>query len=1209
MRKIPGIATLLGIALAIYLRPFPPTQAASGNSVSAIYQQGTLRVTIPYRAPHAGAGRLTVEVLDPEDRVRAHADHLVGANAGSGWWHEELKPGTPMSAEDLVWHRLRYRFQYGEGKDAAIAGTESISQILARPLIHILGQQSYFAGGAAAVRVIATDTHNESVGDGMLRIELNVPNQKPRTLFTGRMNQRGTAEAQFRFPAGLAGSFPLHYAVDTAIGPAEFTQQVRLEEKASVLLTTEKPIYQPGQTIHVRALALNPADHEAAAARSLTFEVQDSRGNKVFKKATQTDAFGLASAEFALADEVNLGAWHLRALTGEGASAAEVTIQVDRYVLPKFKVAVELDASQAGSHGYRPGDHVKGTVRANYFFGKPVEGEVTLKGSAMDVAVFQVAELSGKTDGEGAWHFDLKLPDYFAGRPLSQGAAQVLLEASVKDSAGHTETHGAPITVSQSPLIVTAVPEGGSLAPGMENQVFVLTSYADGKPAAADLRVMAGGPEQRASTDAGGVAVVTVMPQAGKMWQIEAEDHEGNHATARVNLEVRAAGDQVLLRSERAVYRAGERIVLKVFSTKQRGAAYVDVVRQGQTMLTRDLELVNGQAELTLTATPDLAGTVDFNAYIFGETAQPVSDHRLVFVQPADELKVEATADAAVYKPGDDARIRFRVTNSRGEGVRAALGLQVVDEAVFALAEKQPGFAKVFFYLEQEVMKPRYEIHSIGMPEAIETGNAVRHERAARALFAATEMVNSNRFETEVGRPLPMARYSEYATRYRTVLMAQMKKLAEGAGKREFRSAAAKVSDSWGSRLRVDNWGGGYVVRSAGPDKQLDTWDDLLLRVDDGDTGVVLRDDIGFGWGGGVGRGKGGGGGGVRMEDMARLEMVPMAGNAAFPMAAPMAAMDARASTGTLKKSDVEKDQEGRLGWRRSRPIVFPGGAVHQPGDPHRPARHGYNLDSAGRFDYHVADGDDGVHREGRAGQRHFQSEGIPGFLRGPGHAGDGDAGRPGDAPGGGLQLLAGAGRHPTGVAGGRLVPAGGGQWEQIGDGGPGARGRVAVHAGGDADREIQADALGADDGGGEAGGHRGAGDRSGSQRPRAERGFQWPARSFGTAGGGGGARGGVPAEFHRGGGEGDGAAVSRALEPGDGRDGRDSADARGVLRADVFEHLSERAGARLHEDHGQAFARGARQGGGLYRQRLSAAGDLRSAGRGLLVVRASAGQ
>jgi len=79
------------------------------------------------------------------------------------------------------------------------------------------------------------------------------------------------------------------------------------------------------------------------------------------------------------------------------------------------------------------------------------------------------------------------------------------------------------------------------------------------------------------------------------------------------------------------------------------------------------------------------------------------------------------------------------VTNSHGEGVQAALGLQVVDEAVFALAEKQPGFAKVFFYLEQEALKPRYEIHAIGMSdivEPVEQSRAAQRDRAARALFA-----------------------------------------------------------------------------------------------------------------------------------------------------------------------------------------------------------------------------------------------------------------------------------------------------------------------------------------------------------------------------------------------------------------------------------------------------------------------------------------
>ena len=60
-----------------------------------------------------------------------------------------------------------------------------------------------------------------------------------------------------------------------------------------------------------------------------------------------------------------------------------------------------------------------------------------------------------------------------------------------------------------------------------------------------------------------------------------------------------------------------------------------------------------------------------------------------------------------------------------------------------------PGFAKVFFYLEQEVMKPRYEIHSIGMAEIVEPVEESKIEqrnRAARALFSATELVGANKF-------------------------------------------------------------------------------------------------------------------------------------------------------------------------------------------------------------------------------------------------------------------------------------------------------------------------------------------------------------------------------------------------------------------------------------------------------------------------------
>ena len=51
-----------------------------------------------------------------------------------------------------------------------------------------------------------------------MRIELLNTNQKPRLLYTGKLNPRGTTEAQFHFPANLVGSYQLRYVVDTTIG-------------------------------------------------------------------------------------------------------------------------------------------------------------------------------------------------------------------------------------------------------------------------------------------------------------------------------------------------------------------------------------------------------------------------------------------------------------------------------------------------------------------------------------------------------------------------------------------------------------------------------------------------------------------------------------------------------------------------------------------------------------------------------------------------------------------------------------------------------------------------------------------------------------------------------------------------------------------------------------------------------------------------------
>src|SRR5262249_25196721 len=193
-------------------------QATANDALPfATYTHGALHVTIPYDLDHAGNGELTVEVLDPEDHVIGQAKRSETVARSRGSWRQEVTLDKPLALDELVWERLHYRFEYSDGKHAAIEGTESISQIIRTPVIHILGQQSYLAGGKAAVRVIVTDSKNEVIpGNGSVQIALLTPEakskqnsdqgasehepQKSRLLFTGPLNHRGTTEAQFRFP-------------------------------------------------------------------------------------------------------------------------------------------------------------------------------------------------------------------------------------------------------------------------------------------------------------------------------------------------------------------------------------------------------------------------------------------------------------------------------------------------------------------------------------------------------------------------------------------------------------------------------------------------------------------------------------------------------------------------------------------------------------------------------------------------------------------------------------------------------------------------------------------------------------------------------------------------------------------------------------------------------------------------------------------------
>lgn len=93
-------------------------------------------------------------------------------------------------------------------------------------------------------------------------------------------------------------------------------------------LTTDKPLYQPGQIVHVRTLAFDSSARPAAGTE-VVFTVSDPNETKVFRQTRKTSEFGIAHADFTLASEILLGDYTVE-VAGTQALARQ-KIRVERY--------------------------------------------------------------------------------------------------------------------------------------------------------------------------------------------------------------------------------------------------------------------------------------------------------------------------------------------------------------------------------------------------------------------------------------------------------------------------------------------------------------------------------------------------------------------------------------------------------------------------------------------------------------------------------------------------------------------------------------------------------------------------------------------------------------------------------------------------------------------------------------------------------------
>jgi hypothetical protein len=539
--------------------------------------------------------------------------------------------------------------------------------------------------------IMTTDGKGTPLPNKRVLIEIE-DDEGTRTVYEGSTDDTGTA----------APAFPLETDSEDATlivtaGSERVKRAIQVDSTARIYLSTDKPIYQPGQVIHIRTLAFE-GQRALASTKDVKIEVQAPDGIKIYGKTLTSNEFGIANLDFPLASILPLGIYKIFASVGE--ETVQKSLIVNRYVLPKFKVDFENIKSW-----YTYDERIAATLNCTYFFGEPVEGDVSIDAKSYLGVWETVHTVSGRLSS-GEYSFEIPAVEYSVGIPLNSNNGYLELNVTITDTAGHTEQKSRMISISRQPIVLTLLTE--SNIENVESTYYALVNYPDGEPIEdASVYYSIGSIGSTVYTDERGVARITFVYKGQHNLHISASA-DGYRTTLDHSL---LSPKDIKVVPNKGYYDVFENADFTVYYTGDSFTkwVYYEVVAKGVVLSTGRFQLDGDTGHFQVTMDADMAPFARVRVYKAQKSLEVASDTVIVGVGTLIGLDVEVTADKEVYRPHEDAYITFQVS-SDGSPVTSALGVSMVDMSVFEISERFRGFEEVFMNLEEEFTQPEYQI-------------------------------------------------------------------------------------------------------------------------------------------------------------------------------------------------------------------------------------------------------------------------------------------------------------------------------------------------------------------------------------------------------------------------------------------------------------------------------------------------------------------
>jgi hypothetical protein len=717
----------LNLNLCAGASPLASAIAVNESGARATLAGKTIELDLPLTAPAPERTRVGAWLLSPGDLPTSALFTDVAAGAQSA--HFVLPwpvDGHGKAVEEVGWYRIGYRIDIN---DATVAdGVLSIGAITPNLLeLRLARPQDIKRGAAISVRVFAGNPVTRKPYRGVrLKATLTYddsddgrPSRKPivRSAVTD-----GSGESIFNFPAMTEPDESATLTVEGILagkpGPessalAQVTLESDLEVNDRTMFSDEsdKPLHKPGEVVHLRTLVFDDS-HHALANTPLTLTIKDPENKTLLEASLKTNRFGIAFYDWKTSPQLAPGDYEadFDADDSEGGRYSSITLPIERYELPEFKVTAAMDRGF-----YLAGQKPEVKIHAEYLFGKPVAG-ATINLYRVDNEDWygrkKQAEneaepfAKGTLDANGDATFTLDVKSDFAGLADTdyERYTDLAYRAVVTDpTTGRSEPRKFKVRLTRDPVhIYLSEPLGDD----REGDMIVSTSYADGTPVACKLELDWIGENSKSSRAASTVtnryglakvhlrypATVANAEDTDRNIRVIARDPEGRISTYDDTLRPQHAN--LRLSVERSLLRPQEPIELTIHGTRG-DAVDLDVVSEDAVLAHLQVPMHENATPVTIPSDPRFHGLISIRAYRMNELESQYDyryewlTSRSVLYPEGRSLRVNLSGIKSSYPPGAEVNASLRVSDASGSAINGAVGVTVFDNAVAERADTE----------------------------------------------------------------------------------------------------------------------------------------------------------------------------------------------------------------------------------------------------------------------------------------------------------------------------------------------------------------------------------------------------------------------------------------------------------------------------------------------------------------------------------------